>query len=54
MLEFLKVDDDLHVHLQCNGMLPQSVEGHNVTPKKSNLFRKLPSVYTKYRYRQLQ
>ena len=48
-LESIKVDDDLHVQLQYNGMslpLPQwFFQGHNT--EKSKLFRKLHSVYTK-------
>ena len=38
ILESIKVDDDLHVQLQCNGMplpLPQFLlQGHNATLKK--------------------
>ena len=44
-LEFLKVDDDLHVQLQYNGMpLPQwSVQGHNITPKKVTYLENVPA-----------
>ena len=52
ILESIKVDDDLHVHLQYNGMplpLPQwFVQGHNPgNTEKSKLFRKLASIYSK-------
>ena len=52
ILESIKVDDDLHVHLQYNGMplpLPQwFVQGHIPgNTEKSKLFRKLPSIYSK-------
>ena len=52
ILESIRVDDDLHVHLQYNGMplpLPQwFVQGHNAgNTEKSKLFRKLLSVHTK-------
>ena len=45
ILEFLKVDDDLHVQLQYNGMpLPQwSVQGHNVTLKKVTYLENFPA-----------
>ena len=52
ILESIRVDDDLHVQLQYNGMplpLPQwFVQGHNAgNTEKSKLFRKPLSVYTK-------
>ena len=52
ILEFIRIDDDLHVQLQYSDMqlpLPQwFVQGHNAgNTEKSKLFRKLPSVYTK-------
>ena len=52
ILESIKADDDLHVHLQYNSMplpLPQwFVQGHNPrNTEKSKLFRKLPSIYSK-------
>ena len=52
MLESIRVDDDLHVQLQYNGMpLPLTlwfVQGHNAgNTEKIKLFRKLLSVYTK-------
>ena len=52
ILEFIRVDEDLHVQLQYSGMslpLPQwFVQGHYAgNTEKSKLFRKLPSVYTK-------
>ena len=45
ILEFLKVDDDLHVQLQYNGMplLQWSVQGHNVTPKKVTYLENFPA-----------
>ena len=45
MLKFLKVDDDLHVQLEYNGMpLPQwSVQGDNVTPKKVTYLKNFPA-----------
>ena len=44
ILEFRKVDDDIHVQLQYNGMpLPQwSVQGHNVTLKKVTYLENVP------------
>ena len=57
ILESIKVDDGLHVHLQYNGMplpLPHAisvtwfVQGHNPdNTEKSKLFRKLASIYSK-------
>ena len=51
-LESIRVDGDLHVQLQYNGMplpLPQwFVQGHNPgNTEKSKLFRKLASIYSK-------
>ena len=45
ILEFLKVDDDVHAQLQYNGMpLPQwSVQGHNVTQKKVTYLENFPA-----------
>ena len=47
ILKFIKVNDDFQVYLQSNGRplpLPQwFAQGHNETPKKSMLFRTLPS-----------
>ena len=57
ILESIKVDDGLHVHLQYNDMplpLPHAisvtwfVQGHNPgNTEKSKLFRKLASTYSK-------
>ena len=54
ILESIRVDDDLHLQLQCNSMpfaLPQwFVQGHNTGNTEKSKFkkrRKLPSVYTK-------
>ena len=47
ILKFLKVDDDLHVQVQYNGLplpLPQwSVQGHNVTLKKVTYLENFPA-----------
>ena len=45
MFKFLKVDDDLHVQLEYNGMpLPQwSVQGDNVRPKKVTYLKNFPA-----------
>ena len=57
ILKSIKVVDNLHVKLQYNGKpLPLSqwfVQGHNLTVKKE-VFRELPSVYTKYHHPLLQ
>ena len=49
ILESIRVDDDLHVQLQYNGMPPQwFAQGHNAgNTEKTKLFRKLLSVYRK-------
>ena len=49
ILESIRVDHDLHVQLQYNGMPPQwFVQGHNAgNTEKTKLYRKLLSVYTK-------
>ena len=45
ILEFLKVDDDLHVQLQYNGMPPPqwSVQGHTITSKKVIYLENFPA-----------
>ena len=52
ILESIRVDYDLHVQLQYNGMALSLTQwfrqGDNAgNTKKSNLFRKQPSVYAK-------
>ena len=49
ILESIRVDHDLHVQLQYNGMPPQwFAQGHNAgNTEKTKLYRKLLSVYTK-------